>query len=105
MKTRDIKTIDVLTKCWFDKINGNSYFAQRIVINRGKKNEVTIINHYQYGYSSFDHFAKQCVMRELNLKTDLNKDYNLCGYNGKIRFYNEVIKNCKKRELLRIEEY
>ena len=105
MKTRDIKTIDVLTKCWFDKINGNTYFAQRIVINRGKKNEKTIINRFQYGYGSFDHFAKQCVMRELNLKTDLNKNYTLCGYNGKIRFYNEVIKNCKKRELVHIDDY
>ena len=36
----------------------------------------------------------------LNLKTDLNASYNVCGYGkgSKIRFENTVIKNCKKRE-------
>lgn len=104
MKTRDIKTIDVITKTWFDKINGNTYFAQRIIVNRYKKNETVIINPFQYGYSSFDHFAKKRVTEALNLKTDLNKSYDLCGYSSKsnIRFNNEVITKCKKRDLLHI---
>ena len=102
MKTKDIKTIDVITKTWFDKVNGNTYFAQRIVLNRYRKNEMVIINPFQYGYSSFDHFAKKRVMEVLNLKTDLNKDYNLCSYNGKIKFNNEVIVKCKKRDLINI---
>ncbi len=104
MKTRDIKTIDVITKTWFDKINGNTYFAQRIIVNRYKKNETVIINHFKYGYSSYDYFAKNRVMEALNLKTDLNKSYNLCGYgsSSKIRFNNEVITKCKKRDLLHI---
>lgn len=105
MKTNDIKTIDVLTKVWFDKVNGNSYFAQRIVINRGLKSETTIINHFQYGYSSYDYFAKKYVMEKMNLKKDIVNDIYLCGSNGKIRFYNEVIRGCKKRELLHIDEY
>lgn len=102
MKVRDIKTIDVITKTWFDKINGNTYFAQRIIVNRYRKNEMVIINPFQYGYSSFDHFAKAKVMKSLNLKTDLNKDYSLCSYNGKIKFNNEIFKNCKKRDLVHI---
>lgn len=103
MRTKDIKTIDVITKTWFDKVNGNTYFAQRITINRGRKNETTIINNFQYGYSSFDHFAKKRVMESLNLKTDIVNNYDICGYNGKIIFNNEVIRNCKKRELLHID--
>ena len=102
MKARDIKTIDVITKTWFDKVNGNTYFAQRITINRGRKNEIVLTNPYQYGYSSYDWFAADFVMRELNLKTNLHK-YPICGYrNCKILFNNEVIRNCKKRELLHI---
>ena len=104
MKTKDIKTINVITKTWFDKINGNTYFSQRITVNFGLKNEIVIINPYQYGYSSFDHFAKKRVMEALNLKTDLNASYNVCGYGkgSKIRFENTVIENCKKRDLINI---
>ena len=37
MKARNIKTIDVNCKEWFDKLNGNSYFAGTISINYGLK--------------------------------------------------------------------
>ncbi len=103
MRTRDIKTIDVITKTWFDKINGNTYFAQKIIINQHRKNETLIINHFQYGYSSFDYFAKKRVMKALNLKTDIN-NYSICGYGPdcKIKFNNIIIKDCKKKELINI---
>ena len=101
MKTADIKTIDVLTKTWFDKINGNTYFAQKIVINYGRKNEKRLINGFQYGYSSYDYFALQFVQRELKLKTNLN-NYELCGSHGKIILRSQTIKNCKKRDLYNI---
>lgn len=57
MKVSDIKTIDVQTKTWFDKVNGNTYFAQRITLNFGMDNEFEFINPFQYGYSSFDFFC------------------------------------------------
>ena len=104
MKTKDIKTIDVITKKWFDKVNGNSYFAQKIIINKHRNNEVVIYNPFQYGYSSFDHFAKQCVMQHLNLKTDIINNWDLCSTTGKIKFDNVVISGCKKRELTHINE-
>ena len=34
-----VKTIDVQVKEWFDKVNGNSYFAGIITINFGMKND------------------------------------------------------------------
>ena len=104
MKTKDIKTIDVITKTWFDKINGNTYFAQRITINRGRKSESVLVNRFQYGYSSYDYFAKKYIKEALNLRTDIVNNYNLCSSRGKIKFYNEVIKNCKKRDLLHIND-
>lgn len=104
MKTRDIKTIDVTTKTWFDKVNGNTYFAQVITVNFGRKDEKRLINRFQYGYSSYEHFAKKFVMESLNLKTDLT-DWNVCGSrNARIIFRHTLQRDCKKRELLHIGE-
>jgi len=101
MKANNIKSIDVLTKCWFDKVNGNTYFAQKITINRGKKSEETIFNPFQYGYSSYNHFALQFVRDHYNLKTDITK----YEFYSNISFNNEVIRGCKKRDLTHISEY
>ena len=63
METKKIKTIDIQTIKWFDKINGNTYFAQRITLNYGLKDEVTIINQFQYGYSSYRSEAFKCLQK------------------------------------------
>lgn len=104
MKAKDIKSIDVITKTWFDKVNGNTYFAQRIIINWGLKNERILVNRFQYGYSSYDYFAKKYIKEALNLRVDIVNDYKLCSSCGKIKFTNEVVKNYKKRELLHIDD-
>lgn len=55
-KTPDfiLKTIDVQSREWWDKINGNTYFASRITLNFGMKDERTIVLPFQYGYGSQD---------------------------------------------------
>jgi len=45
-----IKTIDITGLQWFDKVNGNSYFAARVLINAGYESERTVKVPYQYGY-------------------------------------------------------
>ena len=62
----DLKTIDIATKTWFDRVNGNTYFAQRIVLNYGYLNEVTYVNKFQYGYSSFEYFALEFLMDKIS---------------------------------------
>lgn len=52
-----IKTIDVITRQWFDRINGNTYFSARITVNFGMKNELTITMPFQYGYGSYEYEA------------------------------------------------
>lgn len=47
-----IKTLDCHIREWFDKINGNSYFSGRIVVNFSEKSEKTLFLPYQYGYGS-----------------------------------------------------
>ena len=37
-----MKTIDVHAKEWFDKVNGNSYFAATIIIDFGLSSEKTV---------------------------------------------------------------
>ena len=37
-----MKTIDIIAKEWFDKINGNSYFSAIIIIDYKMKTEQTI---------------------------------------------------------------
>lgn len=49
-----IKTIDVNCLEWFDKVNGNSYFAGSVTLNYGMKNETIINLPFQYGYG--DHY-------------------------------------------------
>ena len=53
MKTiKSIKTVDLTTLEWFDKVNGNSYFCSRIVVNYGMKDESVFIDSFKYGYGS-----------------------------------------------------
>ena len=50
MKLSELKTIDVYGKQWRDKVNGNSYFSSRVVLNLEHENELIIEIPFQYGY-------------------------------------------------------
>lgn len=49
----DVKTIDINAKEWFDKKNGNSYFAAKVTVNYGMKSERIFILPYEYGYGDY----------------------------------------------------
>lgn len=116
MKTIEIKTIDIKAKTWFDKVNGNSYFAALVTINFGlggtilrehtfspseyyEEKEIKVP--FQYGY------GEQYITETLHqLQTDgiLPNDirsYTLNQYctdnNIILRTSNQ--KNCLKRDL------
>jgi len=75
MKTRDIKTIDVNAKEWFDKVNANSYFSAEITVNLGMKNEKTLTLPFSYGYGdSYRSDAFKAVKRELNCFRTMHKN-------------------------------
>ena len=99
MKTSDIKTIDVLTKTWFDRVNGNTYFAQRITLNFGMDNEFEFVNPFQYGYSSFEHFALIAVKKQV-LDFDFTRTHEL--RESGIVFRHNKHEKCKQRELKNI---
>ena len=62
MKREKTKSITIECTEWFDKINGNSYFSAKVVINQGK--EVFYLP-FQYGYGN--HYI-DIATQELNAK-------------------------------------
>lgn len=103
MKATQIKTIDVNCKEWFDKVNGNSYFAGTIIINYGRKNEIEINLPFQYGYGDFYRYqALRAIQKELNcLKTkDISNSYYSAYSKYKIKATHTKKENCLKRELM-----
>lgn len=85
-----VKTIHIITKVWFDKVNGNSYFAQSITLNKWAKSELTIFNSFQYGYSSFRHYALQRIAEYLGCNRDEIQTKKI---------FDITLRGCKKADL------
>lgn len=105
MKTSEIKTIDLQVKEWFDKINGNSYYAAIITINFNRKNEKTIKMAFRYGYGNHSEYeAFQAIKKELNcFKKYKDNDSFLRVYKAEnIDYYYTKEENCLKSELINI---
>lgn len=49
-----LKTIDIQAYEWFDKVNGNSYFAAIVTTNFGLSDKKQVKLPFQYGYG--DHY-------------------------------------------------
>lgn len=83
MKKTDIKTID-LTACeWFDRVNGNSYFTARLILNYELANEKVVLIPFQYGYGEFYNQAGyEALLKETGIKTDCYTLHEFCRSNG-----------------------
>ena len=96
-----IKTVDVTAFEWFDKVNGNSYFAGYVCINFGMDNQRTYTMPFQYGYG--DHYRQMAF----ELLQNENEIPSQDGLTSDWRYYQEhniIVRyvkheNCKKREL------
>jgi hypothetical protein len=100
MKT---KTIDIQAKEWFDKVNGNSYFAGTITLNFGMKNEETFLMPFQYGYGSqYEQEAKAILTYSNKISTDYESLYTYCKRKT-IKLNSSIKKDCLQRELNEIE--
>ena len=100
MNYYDLKTIDITTKTWFDRVNGNTYFAQRIVLNYGYLNEEVHVNKFQYGYSSFEYFALEFLKVKIS-----NFDFSLKTFNDFLKkgiIIRHNISEGRKKDLLNI---
>ena len=101
-----IKTIDINIKEWFDRINGNSYFAGIITVNFGMSNQANYKMPFQYGYGSHSIDMAGKLMNEQ--KVIKLKHYSNGGNKSLWRYCEEhkIIlrtskqENCLKRELI-----
>ena len=98
-----IKTIDINAKEWYDKINGNSYFAGYVVVNKGTKSENIFIMRFQYGYG--EQYLHEGIKMVVDYY-DLSK--NIVRYKGhalsffrenNIQVNHKIKENCLQREL------
>lgn len=94
-----VKTIDIQTLKWFDKVNGNTYFASTITLNFGKKDSETIVQPFQYGYSSYTYKALEFLKKHFNK----SKDFDIQEY---VRKKDIIIRQSErytlKRELMNL---
>jgi len=101
MRKTKIKTIDITALEWFDKANGNSYFAGSVTINFGTKAVRQYTMPFQYGYGdSYVDQAKK-TLEEANEKlpqSDHGSMSRLCRENN-IILRTVKHENCKKSEL------
>ena len=65
MKLSELKTIDIFAKEWRDKVNGNSYFSSRVVLNLEHENELIIEIPFQYGYEEAYLFESMDAVKHL----------------------------------------
>lgn len=100
----EIKTIDINAKEWFDRVNGNSYFAAIVTVNFGMENEKSILLPFQYGYGN--HYVDMAGRALINagLIPD-TKDvlWRYCDEN-KIILRKSKQENCLKRDLKAMAE-
>ena len=99
-----MKTIDINSKEWRDKINGNSYFSGLVIIDFGMKSEEVFLMPYQYGYGSqYEQEAKAILTYANNISTQFDTLYSYCKREN-IILRSNIIRGCKKRELKEIEK-
>lgn len=97
--TTKISTIDINALEWFDKVNGNSYFAGTVTVDYGMPNEQTFKMPYQYGYGNqYEQEAKEILFNAGLIP--VKSLYELRELGVIIR--SNIQRGCKKSELKNI---
>ena len=96
MKTK-VKTIDITAYEWFDRVNGNSYFAGSVTVNYGMKNEASFNMQYQYGYGDYYKQEALTVLKASGLFPGCKGLYELRESGIIIRTVKH--ENCKQKTL------
>lgn len=92
-----VQTIDINAKEWFDRVNGNSYFAGYVTINYGQPDAHKISMPFQYGYGDSYQYAAMTLLKEKGF-TDARYMHDLRDHGIIVRY--NIQRGCKKRELM-----
>lgn len=99
MKT--IKAIEVNAKEWFDRTNGNSYFAGNIYIEFDNYRVVEITMPFQYGYGTHYQQEAKATLTQFNyISTEYGESLKTYCERNNIKYRTNFKENCLKRELL-----
>lgn len=92
-----VNTIDINAKEWFDKVNGNSYFAGYVTINYGQLDAQKINMPFQYGYGdSYQYAAFKALNEAGHITATHTAELRASG----IILRSNIQRGCKKRELM-----
>jgi hypothetical protein len=95
--TKKTNKIIITAKEWFDKINGNSYFAAKIEL----ENETLFIP-FSYGYEqAYLYAAIELLIKNNYLPATVQNTWTLKNYcnANKIVLHFAIQRNCRKKEL------
>ena len=92
-----VNTIDINAKEWFDRINGNSYFAGSVTLNFGQPDAIILNMPFQYGYGDSYQYAAMSMLKEKGY-TDARYMQDLREHGIIVRY--NIQRGCKKRELM-----
>ena len=95
MKTPKIKSITIIGRRWFDKVNGNTYFSSVGLLN-GKP---VVSIPFEYGYSSqYEHETWKAICKEMNIDSKDSYGYSFCQDNN-IAYYCTVSDVSRRKDL------
>ena len=92
-----VNTIDINAKQWFDKVNGNSYFAGSITLNFGQPDAITLNMPFQYGYGDSYQYA---AIKALNEGGHITATHTAELRDHGIILRSLIQRGCKKRDLM-----
>lgn len=97
-----IKTIDVNASEWFDRVNGNSYFAALVTVNYSLPDEKTIKIPLHYGYGDYYRHAAFDALQKNNIipKQESNVSYWRYYQDNNIIARHYKKENCRKKDLI-----
>lgn len=101
-----MKTIDINAREWFDKVNGNSYFAGTVTVDFGTPEEQTFNMPFQYGYGDQYKQKAGAVLDKAGLLPDVERYqsgciqplWSYCRDRG-IILRSHIQTGCRKRDL------
>ena len=97
---KNLKTVYINAKEWFDKVNGNSYFSGTVTLNYGMENQETIKMPFQYGYGNqYEHEAFRLIRERFPRSKWAMENRQTLRERG-IIIRSSIQEGCRKRDLM-----